>query len=265
LVERWKNAMPRVNDAVKWVVIPRQEFEDQHGNTTVVEQSAGWEPDEGGAGSNCALCTAAALITQDIDNPNERKTAGILNAGLQQELGWLLGEAALEAIWKKYSDAHENDPNWDDDNPRSEWRQWQRDDAFAWYARNEPSLNSRLWDMKHADHLQKLADQIVGLAGYVEKKLNTEVRYHGRPGGEEKTPKTSLPFMRRQPEGTKFAVLTDAVLTDYGDLLHWIYAEKRGGKITFKPGFPRWIGSTTPKAAETLAEPPIPSFTRRVR
>jgi choline dehydrogenase-like flavoprotein len=33
----------------------------------------------------------------------------------------------------------------------------------------------------------------------------------------------------------------------------------------YYPGFPGWIGSTGPKAAETLAEPPIPSFTRRVR
>jgi RNase P/RNase MRP subunit p29 len=88
--------------------------------------------------------------------------------------------------------------------------------------------------MTDRDRLQKLADQIIGLAGYVEKKLKTSVRYHGFPGGEETTPKTGRPFMLRQPEGTRFAVLTDAVLADYGDRLHWTYAEKRGGKITFK-------------------------------
>jgi hypothetical protein len=32
-----------------------------------------------------------------------------------------------------------------------------------------------------------------------------------------------------------------------------------------KPGFPRWIGSTGPKATETLAKRRTPSFTRRVR
>src|SRR3954462_5152635 len=34
-------------------------------------------------------------------------------------------------------------------------------------------------------------------------------------------------------------------------------------KNKFQPGFPRWIGPTGPKAAETLAKLPIPSFTRR--
>jgi catechol 2,3-dioxygenase-like lactoylglutathione lyase family enzyme len=32
-----------------------------------------------------------------------------------------------------------------------------------------------------------------------------------------------------------------------------------------KPGFPIWIRPTRPKAAETLARPRIPAFTRRVR
>ena len=32
-----------------------------------------------------------------------------------------------------------------------------------------------------------------------------------------------------------------------------------------EPGFPRWIGSTGPKAAETLAKLRISSFTRHVR
>src|SRR3954465_7337565 len=36
-------------------------------------------------------------------------------------------------------------------------------------------------------------------------------------------------------------------------------------KDEFKPGFPRWNGRSGPKAAETLAKPRIPSFTRRVR
>jgi Pyrimidine dimer DNA glycosylase len=36
-------------------------------------------------------------------------------------------------------------------------------------------------------------------------------------------------------------------------------------QMTLKPGFPGWIGPTGPKAAETLAELPVPSFTRRVR
>jgi hypothetical protein len=35
--------------------------------------------------------------------------------------------------------------------------------------------------------------------------------------------------------------------------------------VDSEAGFPGWIGSTTPKAAEMLAEPQIPSFTRRVR
>jgi lipopolysaccharide transport system permease protein len=34
---------------------------------------------------------------------------------------------------------------------------------------------------------------------------------------------------------------------------------------TYWPGFPIWIWPTRPKAAETLAKPQIPSFTRRVR
>jgi hypothetical protein len=240
--------MPRVNDAVKLVVVKPQEFEDQQGNTFFEPGSERWETDERGAGTNCALCTAAALITEKIDNPNERKTAGIVNAGLQQELGWLLGEPALEAIWKEYSKAHENDLDWDDDNP-PEWKQWQRDDAFAWYARYERSLKSRLRTMTDPDRLQKLADQIIGLAGYVEKKLNTEVRYHGFPGGEETTPKTARPFMLRQPEGTRFAVLTDAVLADYGYRLHWTYAEKRSGKITYKDFQLDREGSPEPRAS----------------
>src|SRR5215212_194801 len=33
----------------------------------------------------------------------------------------------------------------------------------------------------------------------------------------------------------------------------------------YQPGFPGWIGPTGPKAPETLAELPVPSFTRRVR
>jgi hypothetical protein len=32
-----------------------------------------------------------------------------------------------------------------------------------------------------------------------------------------------------------------------------------------QPGFPKWIGPVGPKAAETLAKPRTPSFTRRVR
>jgi hypothetical protein len=38
-------------------------------------------------------------------------------------------------------------------------------------------------------------------------------------------------------------------------------ANRRG----LEPGFPIWIRPTRPKAAETLAKPRIPSFTRRVR
>ncbi|HEX6013386.1 MAG TPA: hypothetical protein VFY87_16615 [Geminicoccaceae bacterium] len=34
---------------------------------------------------------------------------------------------------------------------------------------------------------------------------------------------------------------------------------------TLKPGFPVWLRPTRPKAAETLAKPLLPSFTRRVR
>ena len=37
------------------------------------------------------------------------------------------------------------------------------------------------------------------------------------------------------------------------------------GRPAYHPGFPRWIGWTGPKAAETLAKLLIPSFTRRVR
>jgi hypothetical protein len=34
---------------------------------------------------------------------------------------------------------------------------------------------------------------------------------------------------------------------------------------TIYPGLPRWIGPACPKAAETLAKPRTPCFTRRVR
>jgi Ornithine cyclodeaminase/mu-crystallin family len=38
-----------------------------------------------------------------------------------------------------------------------------------------------------------------------------------------------------------------------------------GESYGFKPGFPIWIRLTRSKAAETLAKPRIPAFTRRVR
>src|SRR4051794_5165679 len=109
--------MPRVNDAVKWVAVEAQELEDQQGNSFLMPGSERWETDKRGAGSNCALCTAAALITKKIDEANERKTAGIVNADLQQELGRALGADALEAIWREYSEAHQDDLDWDEDNP----------------------------------------------------------------------------------------------------------------------------------------------------
>src|SRR5262249_14744269 len=175
---------------------------------------------------------AALITTTDINDPLGRKTAGIVNVGLQQELGHELGEEKLQAIWDQYVKDRRRDPIFDDEDSL-EWKQWQRDDAFVVYARNAPSLQSQLRKMSDATRFQTLADQIIGLAGYVKKKLNTNVRYSGFPGGEAQNAKTALQFMRGQPDGTKFAVFTAADL-EYEPPHHWTYAEKQGGKITFK-------------------------------
>jgi hypothetical protein len=215
-----------------------------------------WDVHKFGAANNCALCTAAALITntKDIDDPGMRKTAGIVNTDLQKKLLWRLGKDEtgndkLEALWQEYAAAHRSDYKKDPNNPSSQWGQWQVDDAFAWYASNQPSLLS--WrKVVTKNNYQTLADQIVGLAGYVterlyedEKKPDPEkgekkpvwcVRSHGFPSGNEKTATTALPFMKQQPNGTKFAVITDVDLVSYGAGLHWTYAEKRDDKVTFK-------------------------------
>jgi hypothetical protein len=138
--------------------------------------------------NNCALCTAAALTGQ---------TSGDVNADLQKRC------------------------------PAAQWGQYESDEAFITYARNEPVVRGLLRDM---DEYQDLADQIIGLAGYVEWKLNTAVRYHGFPD-HQTTAATALPFMRSQPDGTKFAVFTS--LQIFGMHAHWIYAEKQGEQITF--------------------------------
>src|SRR5262249_16544194 len=56
------------------------------------------------------------------------------------------------------------------------------------------------------------------------------VRYHGFPD-DMKRAATALPFMRDQPDGTKFAVFTSRQI--FGMDAHWIYAEKHGEQITF--------------------------------
>jgi hypothetical protein len=232
-------------------------IKDQRGNIVQpIKIEGAWEVHKAGTRANCALCTAAALITKDINEPFLRKTAGIVNLDLQQELGWQLTEAGLEAIWNQYSQTHLSDFVKDAKNPLSEWKQWQRDDAFVWYARNEPSLKLLLKPVT-PQRLQYLADQIIGLAGYVGKKLTTKVQYWGFPGAET-TASTALPFMHKQPDDTKFAVLTDEGLANYGAQLHWTYAEKQGGKVIFKDfqmdreGMPEPSASTLPLGPDDL-------------
>ena len=50
------------------------------------------------------------------------------------------------------------------------------------------------------------------------------------------------------------------VLAGWLEWLRWV-----GAAYLLYPVFPRWIGCSGPRAAETLAEPRIPSFTCRVR
>jgi hypothetical protein len=208
--------MPRVNDAVKWVEYT-QEFENAQGASETL-QFRGWIIDKKRAASNCALCTAAALITDKIDDPNWRKTSGIVNGDLQGRLVRLLGEQKMNTIWGQ-----------------NEWKEKQIDDAFVLYTFY--ALQPRVRPMKDPN-LQRFSDQIIGLAGYVEQKLveqrpQIKVQYHGFPENET-TPATAVGFMRRQPDGTKFAVCTDQQPKNYGMSLHWTYAEKRGGKISYK-------------------------------
>jgi hypothetical protein len=84
------------------------------------------------------------------------------------------------------------------------------------------------------------------------------------PDGSELTPPT-MP----QPDGVLVKALARAwrwqKLLDrgvYGSVTEIAEAEKISKSY---PGFPRWIGSTGPKAAEMLTKPRIPPFTRRVR
>ena len=60
--------------------------------------------------------------------------------------------------------------------------------------------------------------------------------------------------------------------TEGGDIVDKAYAQSLATKtamrdrfLDYQPGFTGWIGPTGPKATETLAELPVPSFTRRVR
>jgi hypothetical protein len=221
--------MPRVNDAVFWVDPSPVDLTD-YGTVEVTPTSQqfdpslwapkpGWHFDEKQGGNNCALCTAAALITEDIDNPGYRKTAGIVNGDLQQTLYRVLGKAAMDKLWKK-----------------QKWFEKQRDDAFVLFRRNELSARALSvgWNVKGDT---KLADQIIGLAAYVAWKVNAtwwkgtaQVVYHGFPD-REKTSSTALPFMLKQPDKTRFAVCTR--IKDSG-VAHWIYADNRNGKLVFK-------------------------------
>jgi hypothetical protein len=80
-----------------------------------------------------------------------------------------------------------------------------------------------IWQTHDLDD-QKFADQIKGLACYVEYEVNTSVRYHGNVQFPT-TASTALPFMRAQPDGTKFAVFTLQVRFGYDG--HWTYAVKQ--------------------------------------
>jgi hypothetical protein len=231
--------MPRVNDAV-FVVPEAKEEEDIEADYVEIETSTTkFDPGEWAAVApppgtyfdaeqglnNCALCTAAALVSENIDVPQQRQTAGFVNQDLQQKLSTLLGAKAMETLYQKVSAK-----DWL--HGRS-WREIQRDDAFIIYAQYDHRAcalrdGQRVKQLKEED--QSLADQIIGLAVYVKKKLKTEVRYHGFPGKEEEAP-SALGFMRGQPDGTKFAVCT---LNGKDGAAHWIYAGKRNGNLVFK-------------------------------
>jgi len=62
------------------------------------------------------------------------------------------------------------------------------------------------------------------------------------------------------------AVTVKTTVDDVADApISWPVRRRSHSVSRPQPGFPRWIGSTGPKAAETLAKLRIPPFTRRVR
>jgi hypothetical protein len=241
--------MPRVNDASFTVLEANEEdiaavgdfgqtsntsstsFDPSKWETVAPPPGTYFEAEQGL--NNCALCTAAALVSEDIDVPELRRTAGQVNGDLQQRLFRLLGKKAMEKLWNELP--HGIDPR------GGKWFETQRDDAFVIYGQNEYYARA-LRAGKRSERAGKqvdeeeegdeaLADQIIGLAVYVEWKLNTAVRYHGFPG-EEKAAPSALGFMRGQPNGTKFAVCTRNGKD--GVAVHWIYADKRNGNLVFK-------------------------------
>jgi hypothetical protein len=244
--------MPRVNDAViqvgAEVDLSDYDFVEVASTTQQFDPSPwaytpGWHFDEKQGGNNCALCTAAALITEKIDDPGYRKTAGIVNGDLQQRLYRVLGERAMNKLWKE-----------------QKWFEYQRDDAFVLFRQNERSARALTvgWNVKRDP---KLADQIIGLAAYVEWKLNAtrdgkpqlRVVYHGFPD-VEKDSRSALSFMLSQKDNpkdpkdkTKFAVCTR--VKDSGSA-HWIYADNRNGKIVFKDFQLDRDGKPEPPASE---------------
>jgi hypothetical protein len=143
---------------------------------------------------NCALCTAAALTGQ---------SSGDVNADLQVA-----------------APAHRR------------WGPFESDQAFITYVENVPVEQARRVAMGNPD-LQAVADQMIGIAVYVASKLQTAVKFCGNPALQTRGSDV-LPFMNRQPDGTRFAVFTADGTSLYGDEAHWIYAEKQNGQLTFR-------------------------------
>jgi hypothetical protein len=189
---------------------------------------------------NCALCTAAALTGE---------TSGVVNANLQQGLAnpanrW--GEFQSDRAFTEYVTY---DPSVQEKGKNIFGTDvlvaiTPVDTILQMQQQLERELLAQRGDDPTALAELALPYQIVGLAVYVNGKLGKNVQWSMRPNefvpragsGDNAGPtraKAAIPFMNSQPDGTKFAAYTahDAPLWHRP---HWIYAEKEGGKVTFK-------------------------------
>jgi hypothetical protein len=185
---------------------------------------------------NCALCTAAALTGE---------TSGVVNANLQEDLAdqakrW--GEFQSDRAFTEYviHDRNAKDKGQSifgtdvlraitsDDDPLAQMEQ-----ELSELGEGDPNALAE----------NALPYQIIGLAVYLNGKLGNKVQWSMQPiefvtkarvtgyVGPTRA-KVAIPFMKSQPDGTKFAVYTTNEA--FGMNAHWICAAKESGKITFK-------------------------------
>lgn len=135
--------------------------------------------------------------------------------------------------------------------PDERWGPFETDQAFVHYVGSV--IPTQRVNVK-SSALQPVADQMVGIAHYVHNKLQTNAAFFGNPINRTRAD-TALPYMNKQPDGTKFAVFTSDGDSIYGDEAHWICAKKESGQITFSDYQPDLQGKA--KAAPVHSPHPL--------